>query len=126
MNWVSSCIYRSYWTKEFDFTRWEKWARDDWVHPRSGKKVEDLAATVFAKGACGKPYAMPVNVSPGMSFGKVSDDGSYSQIVRDPETGEEHRLYVSICEDYTNIVADPNSGLAPQWGKQIDDAYWAA
>jgi hypothetical protein len=116
---------RSYWTKEFGFTRWEKWARDDWIHPRSGKKVEDLAPIIVAKGACGKPYSMPASVSPTLGFDPVTDDGSYSQIVRDPKTGETHRWYVSICEDYTNVVKDPESGSPPQWGRQIDDIYWA-
>jgi hypothetical protein len=116
---------RSYWTKEFGFTRWEKWARDDWVHPRSGKSVKDLAAVLFAKGDCSKPYQMPADVSPGMQFDKVSEDGSYSQVVRDPRTGEQHRWYISICEDYTNIVTDPPGSSPFEWNKHIDDVYWA-
>jgi hypothetical protein len=85
---------RTYWTREFGFTRWEKWARVAWVHPRSGRKVEELAAGFFAKGSCGKPYLMRARVSSTLGFDPVSDQGSYSQTIRGPKTGQTHRWYV--------------------------------
>jgi hypothetical protein len=121
---ASMQMERTYWTREFGLARWEKWAREDWIHPRSGKRVPDLAGAVRLSNSCSKPYDMPEKVSAGLEFGPVSAEGGYSQIVRDTTTSQQYRWHVTICEDYTNIVKDSGGGLVAKWGDHIDNSYW--
>jgi hypothetical protein len=117
-------LERTYWTREFGFTRWEKWSRDDWVNERNGKASPELGSVLFAKAQCGKPYEMPASVSPTLGYDPMSEGGSYSQIVHDPQTGEQHRWYLTICDDYTNIVKGHAGDAKPAWESQISDVYW--
>jgi hypothetical protein len=119
-------VERTYWTREFGLTRWEKWAREDWVHPRSGGAAPKLAAQLFARGRCGQPYSLPANLTPRMRAEKLTGDGVWRQVVSDPRTGERHAWLMTLCEDYTNIARTPPSATAMADQARIDDAYWRA
>lgn len=115
----------TYWTKEFGLTRWEKWARADWVHPRSLKAAPDLGRTLYSQDTCSQPYVFHTALAPGLAIrdggGK---DGDYSRDVTDPKSGESHEWHMSLCSDYTNVVKDPEGGLVPPWGQAISDIFW--
>lgn len=114
----------THWTKEFGLTRWEKWARRDWVHPRSGQTAARLGKALFALERCSRPYAFRSNPTPRLSVRDSDTDGDYSRVLTDLQTGEAHAWYMSLCHDYTNIVKDPGGGLVPAWGQAISDIFW--
>ncbi|WP_374308558.1 hypothetical protein [Methylocella sp.] len=118
-------IERTYWTKEFGLSRWEKWARADWVHPRSGKSAMDLAQTLYASGMCSDPYMRKRAPSPKLTIGPAegAPAGVYAQTVT--VGGQSHQWVMTLCRDYTNVVVDENGGLEPKWGEAISPAYWA-
>lgn len=101
---------QTYWTREFGLSRWEKWARSDWVHPRSGKTAPELAANLARAGRCNPPPSTSVNVSPRLQIHPVhggTADVPYAMVLRDPTTGKEQTWYMTLCEDYTNAVLQP-------------------
>jgi hypothetical protein len=50
----------------------------------------------------------------------------YEQTIRNTDTGEEHRWFMTLCEDYTNAVAAPAEAgnLAAEVGALANDIYW--
>lgn len=114
----------TYWTKEFGLTRWEKWARQDWVHPRSGKEVAVLGDTLAEGDSCSPPYVFQAAPAPRLSIEAKETGGKFGRTITDPKTGESHDWYMSLCSDYTNIVKDPAGGLVPPWGQAISDIFW--
>lgn len=115
---------RTYWTREFGLTRWEKWAREDWRHPRSGRTAPDLARALFARGRCNQPYALPASVTPRMRAEPASADGLWRQVIVGPGRGERRGWVMTLCEDYTNLVRSPPAAGALADAARIDDAYW--
>jgi hypothetical protein len=115
---------RTYWTREFGLTRWEKWAREDWHHPRSHAGAPELAATLFKRRRCNQPYSLPAQLTPAMRAEPLTSDGAWRQSVIDPRTGERHGWVMTLCEDYTNLARSPPAVAAMADAARIDDAYW--
>lgn len=117
---------QTFWTREFGLSRWEKWAREDWVHPRSGKSAADLAKQLVAAGRCSPPLHSPVAFTPAMQI-SGTDDGAavYRRVVSNPLTGEQHAWVMTLCEDYTNVspLAD-GSKVLNRVSALADDGYW--
>jgi hypothetical protein len=117
-------VERTYWTREFGLTRWEKWAREDWIHPRSHRPASELAAALFARGRCNQPYALPAAVTPRLQAENLTGDGLWRQVLTEPATRQRHGWVMTLCEDYTNIARTPPAGAALADAARIDDAYW--
>src|SRR5262249_46498266 len=119
-------VERTYWTEEFGISRWEKWARDDWINARSGKSARELAEALFRSGDCGNPYVVPATISAHLAIRPVAIRGVYASALDQPGLTGAHTWYMTLCADYTNIVPDKNaSGTMPQWGDRISPAYWS-
>ncbi|MCD7107594.1 hypothetical protein LRX75_00945 [Rhizobium sp. DKSPLA3] len=117
---------QTFWTREFGLSRWEKWAREDWVHPRSGKSARDLAAQLVAAGRCSPPVHAPLTFTPAMQMSGTENGADlYSRVISNPLTGEQHTWVMTLCEDYTNIspLADGGKVLA-RVSTLADDGYW--
>jgi hypothetical protein len=112
----------TYWTKEFGLTRWEKWGRDDWVHPRSKIAVATLGRTLFESGTCSPPYSFRSSPVPGLTIADSGSGDDYSRTFT--QDGESHAWHMSLCSDYTNIVKDADGGLVPPWGQGLSDIFW--
>lgn len=117
---------RTYWTREFGLSRWEKWAREDWVHPRARKSAPDLARSMFAAGRCSPPMAQAISYGPQMQLAQTqARPDAYTRIIRNPQTGEQHTWYMTLCEDYTNTVTSNKTGdYAKASASLADDVYW--
>ena len=96
---------RTYWTREFGLSRWEKWAREDWT--LNGTSAPVLARTLFGEKTCTAPYALPARTTSRMQMGPVEATGAWSQVLRNPVTGEQHVWYLVHCDDFTNIARQP-------------------
>ncbi|MCK0196989.1 hypothetical protein MWN34_08685 [Ancylobacter sp. 6x-1] len=117
-------LEQTYWTREFGLSRWEKWARADWIHPRSGRAAPDLAQELFRRGRCSPPAGGTFNVSAHTRFSDgPSKAGAYTRTISDPSTGESHVWYMTLCEDYTNIQPRLASPM-PEMLRFSDEAYW--
>ncbi len=128
-------IERTYWTREFGLTRWEKWARDDWKHPTrggslDGKSAQEIAEMMYSSHSCSTPYGPSDNVgyvTPELASSKVMDSGkSFSFALRETvQNGARHVWYLTQCSDYSQIVKDPAGGLDPTpWLNHLDFGYW--
>jgi hypothetical protein len=117
-------VERTYWTKEFGLTRWEKWSREDWRHPHSQRSAGELGAALFERDRCGRPYSLPAAINAGTAMEPVRDDGAYSQVAIDPRTGERHRWFVTLCEDYTNLAPSPPASFRGAANAKIEPAFW--
>ncbi|WP_026868994.1 hypothetical protein [Inquilinus limosus] len=115
----------TYWTKEFGLTRWEKWARDDWVHPRNRQAAATLGRTLFARDTCSRPYVFRTSPVPGLTIEDSGSKDDYGRVLTDTRTGESHAWHMSLCNDYSNVVKDPDGGLVPPWGQGLSDIFWA-
>jgi len=116
---------QSYWTREFGLSRWEKWAREDWVHPRSGRPAPELARELRERGRCGAPAGGSFDVSPRTRFTEApGHDDVYARAIVDPRSGERHLWLMTLCEDYTNIRLRPADAPAPNVSTIADPAYW--
>jgi hypothetical protein len=117
---------QTFWTREFGLSRWEKWARDDWVNPRSGKSAVDLAAQLVAAGRCCPPSHPATRFTPSMQVSAPEDGTSiFSRIISNPATGEKHRWVMTLCEDYTNISPLPDADkVLSRVSALADDGYW--
>lgn len=116
----------TYWTREFGLSRWEKWAREDWVHPRSKKTSLALARALFASGRCSPLTMNSVNFNAEMQVTDEEDSlDVYSKTIRNPLTGEAHLWYMTLCEDYTNVVASSNVVNSLETiSRAADNGYW--
>ncbi|OLP58222.1 hypothetical protein BJF93_06250 [Xaviernesmea oryzae] len=119
-------VERTYWTREFGLSRWEKWAREDWVHPRAKKTAPELAQALFAAGRCSAPMSQPVAFNKSMQvIPSQTTDGAYSKVILNPATGEQHTWYMTLCEDYTNAAESPDaSRYSGMLAGLADDTYW--
>lgn len=117
---------QTFWTREFGLSRWEKWAREDWVHPRSGKSARDLAAQLVAAGRCSPPVHAPLTFTPAMQMsGTENGVALYSRVISNPLTGEQHTWVMTLCEDYTNISPLTDGGkVLARVSTLADDGYW--
>lgn len=121
---------QTYWTREFGLSRWEKWAREDWVHPRSGRAAPDLARELYKRGRCGPPTGGTFDISSRTRFTDAAgasdaQGNAYVRTIVDPKSGESHLWYMTLCEDYTNIRLLPPGSALPNVGAIADPAYWA-
>ncbi|WGD30517.1 hypothetical protein AncyloWKF20_01350 [Ancylobacter sp. WKF20] len=116
---------QTYWTRAFGLSRWEKWARADWTHPRGGESAPELARRLFKSGRCSPPVGGTVDISARTRFspGPPQPD-AYTRIISDPVSGESHLWYLTLCEDYTNTIPRPAAPL-PDSAGVADRAYWA-
>jgi hypothetical protein len=106
---ASQQMERTYWTREFGLSRWEKWTRDDLsvggVAPNVTAKTLLSHATCAQVGrAAGSPYPIVTNpadshTSTSMTLSSVN--GVYQKVVG-PD-GTTHSWYMTLCADYTNI-----------------------
>ncbi|MDQ0512534.1 hypothetical protein [Ancylobacter amanitiformis] len=120
---------QTYWTREFGLSRWEKWAREGWVHPRSGRPAPDLARELYQRGRCGAPVAGSFDISPRTRFTPApghddARDGAYVRAILDPQTGARTLWYMTLCEDYTNIHPLAAGKAPPDVSPIADRAYW--
>lgn len=119
-------LEQTYWTREFGLSRWEKWAREDWVHPRWKKTALELGQKLVSAGRCSRPALKAANYSENMQVSALlPDNAAYSRVITDPQTGEKHTWYMTLCEDYTNAVpaAQTVDYLKPI-DSLADDLYW--
>jgi hypothetical protein len=120
-------VEQTFWTREFGLSRWEKWAREDWIHPRSKNTAGELALRLKQAGRCSNPAEGIITFNDRMQLVSPSQSsGRYEQTIRNPDTGEEHRWFMTLCEDYTNAVAAPAEAgnLAAEVGALANDIYW--
>lgn len=116
---------QTYWTREFGLSRWEKWARQDWVHPRSGRSAPDLARELRQRGRCGPPAGGRFDISPRTRFTDAPGrDDVYARSIVDPATGEQQLWLMTLCEDYTNVRVLPAAKSLPDVSGVADPAYW--
>lgn len=116
---------QTYWTREFGLSRWEKWARQDWVHPRSGRSAPDLARELRQRGRCGAPVGGTFDISPRTRFTDApARDDAFARAIVDPQTGESRIWLMTLCEDYTNIRVLPAATSLPDTSAIADPAYW--
>lgn len=122
-------VERTYWTAEYGLTRWEKWARDDNLHPRNGKSAAVLGAALVRASSCSVPADAPARITPDWETGplEVGPDPAAPLVAerrRDARTGESHQWILTLCRDYSNVVIEPDGGRVPDWGAALPDAYW--
>jgi hypothetical protein len=107
-------VERSYWTREFGITRWEKWERGDHVR-RDQRDVKEQARHLRAKNTCGKPFGRSAEVSPKLQYSAVRDeDGLWVRdLVMIDGAGRRTRVpwYLVDCSDWTN--AHPRGLFSP-------------
>ncbi|WP_428032547.1 hypothetical protein [Ancylobacter sp.] len=116
---------QTYWTREFGLSRWEKWAREDWVHPRSRRSAPDLARELRQRGRCGPPVGGTFDISPRTRFADApARDDAYARVIVDPKTGKRQLWLMTLCEDYTNIHLTPAGTPLPDASAIADPAYW--
>lgn len=116
---------QTYWTREFGLSRWEKWARQDWVHPRSGRSAPDLARELRQRGRCGSPAGGTFDISPRTRFTDAPGrDDAYARTIADPQTGQQQLWLMTLCEDYANIRVRPAATSLPDVSAIADPAYW--
>lgn len=117
---------QTYWTREFGLSRWEKWAREGWVHPRSGRSAADLARELRQRGRCSPPAGGTFDISLRTRFTDApGHDDAYVRSIVDPGTGQSSLWYMTLCEDYTNIHPRPADQPLPDASAIADRAYWA-
>jgi len=116
----SEQLERTYWTREYGLTRWEKWARDDWHNPRSGMASQALASTLGKTGTCSKPWGMPETTPPGLA----RHASTPTELHTDPVTGERHLWYMTLCDDYSHIVHHPADRLTKEADEAASPAFW--
>ena len=115
-------VERTYWTREFGLTRWEKWARMDWRHIRSGEAAPELAKRVRASGRCSSPPRTKIIFNQNFSIHPRENSDFFLEQIEMREKPPETRWVMTLCEDYTNVVREnPPSGLATH---QPPQAYW--
>ena len=99
---------RTYWTQAFGLTRWEKWARADWIGGADTSAA--LSRQLMSEHACSTPPTLPPRIAPGLEMGPVAADATFSQIARDPRNGAQNVWYMVRCLDYTNLTRVPPAG----------------
>jgi hypothetical protein len=115
-------VERTYWTREFGLTRWEKWARMDWRHIRSGETAPELAKRVRASGRCSSPPRTKIIFNQDFSIQPSENSDFFLEQIEVREKPPETRWVMTLCEDYTNVVREnPPSGMATH---QPPQAYW--
>lgn len=100
---------RTYWTREFGLSRWEKWTRSDLLlsgqDPKSVSKALLSHATCAQVGrAAGSPYPIVTNATDSHTTGSMvlsNVNGVYEKVVG-PD-GVVWIWYMTLCADYTNI-----------------------
>lgn len=116
---------QTYWTREFGLSRWEKWARQDWVHPRSHRSAPDLARELRQRGRCGPPAGGTFDISSRTRFTDApGHEDVYARLIVDPKTGKHQLWFMTLCEDYTNVRARPAAKALPDVSAIADPAYW--
>ncbi|TCR92117.1 hypothetical protein [Rhizobium sp. BK376] len=118
---------QTYWTREFGLTRWEKWAREDWINPRSHQGALELAQALYARGRCSQPFDRNLNFNSEMQISSSATGAGkiYARTIRNPISGEQHVWVMTLCEDYTNVMPNSNTSPSPQNLPDLaDEAYW--
>ncbi|TCK30824.1 hypothetical protein EV667_0928 [Ancylobacter aquaticus] len=116
---------QTYWTREFGLSRWEKWAREDWVHPRSHRSAPDLARELRQRGRCGPAVGGTFDISSRTRFTDApGHDDAYARAIVDPRSGRSQLWLMTLCEDYTNIRVRPAGKALPDASAIADPAYW--
>ncbi len=100
---------RTYWTREFGLSRWEKWTRSDLllngVDPKVVSKALLSHATCAQTGrSAGQPYPIVTNAADSHTSGAMvlsATNGIYQKVIG-PD-GLTQTWYMTLCADYTNI-----------------------
>lgn len=119
-------VEQTFWTREFGLSRWEKWAREDWVHPRSGKSAVELAKRLVASGRCSRPQVDSIDYSANLQVSALLPaQDTYSRVLTDPVSGEKQTWVMTLCEDYTNTsAASPAMNYMKAIRPLADEIYW--
>jgi hypothetical protein len=111
-------VERTYWTREFGITRWEKWDRAD-LERRDGMDVAEKARTIYRQGVCGRPYGPPARVTANLRYaGVVEVDGLYKrEQVHQDAAGKPVRntWYMVDCSDWTRYGSQDPMDLQRVW-----------
>ena len=104
----AQAMERTYWTREFGLSRWEKWTRGDYV---AGGNPGTLSQQLLSHAVCaqpgrsaGVPYPIITNPADSSTSGSMTLSGSkgiYQNVVG-PD-GATYTWYLTLCADYTNI-----------------------
>ncbi|WP_157045995.1 hypothetical protein [Polaromonas sp. JS666] len=117
-------VERTYWTREFGFVRWEKWARKDWIHPRNKKPATDMASNLRNSGRCSPPATLPVRVNGEFEVRSVRSNQDIYLEQQRIEKGDFEDWVMTACNDFSKPVARPNGQAAVDWGTTLNRAYW--
>lgn len=118
---ASEQMERTYWTAEFGLTRWEKWARADWVNPRNHRSAAELARIVRDTGTCGRGHPMAGKIGTALAVTPADTQDGYGERLTSEAGGTQWLM--TLCQDYSNIVMDADPG-PPAWAATMDPAYW--
>lgn len=114
---------RTYWTREFGISRWEKWTREDFAR-KDGKSVADLGNQLASRGRCSAPRLPSITYSPALRESDVQADGAYVRELSNPRTGDRHRWVMTLCEDYTNARTSGTANRQVPTSALASDLYW--
>ena len=115
-------VERTYWTREFGLTRWEKWARIDWRHVRSGEPAQELAKRVRSSGRCSPPSRDRIVFNQNFTIQPRDHAEFFLEHAETNNKSLESRWVMTLCEDYTNLVREtPPAGSQ---SRQPPAAYW--
>ena len=120
---------RTYWTREFGLSRWEKWTRSDSLFNGQNPKTVSqqlLAHTTCAQvgGAAGTPYPIVTNPLDSHTSGGVvlsSVNGIYQKVI---SGGTTYTWYMTLCADYTNVDRSVTGQALPAI-PSLYQALWA-
>jgi hypothetical protein len=116
-------VERTYWTDEYGLSRWEKWARDDWVNPHNHLTALQQAQALFRSGDCKAPYSINAKVSANLMYRPEVLTDTFGRLIQQSGEPNAHTWYLTLCEDYTKIVKTPQ-GARSTWEDGLQDVYW--
>lgn len=116
-------VERTYWTRAFGLSRWEKWARDDWVNPRNHRTALQQALAEYRSGNCKTPYSIAATLSRHLDYAPADAPNVFARSIQQPGQAGSHIWYMTLCEDYTNIVKLPGN-VQLTWEDGLRDEYW--
>jgi len=116
-------VERTFWTSQLGISRWEKWARLDWVHPRNGMGAPELGKRLVNSGRCSPPAADRVQYNEALSVAPGTISGVYSEIVT--ANGRQQTWVMTLCEDFTNLRIGSLPPTVEEARQGADPSYWA-
>ncbi|MFY9349028.1 MAG: hypothetical protein WBL20_00295 [Sphingobium sp.] len=114
---------RTYWTREFGISRWEKWTREDFAR-KDGKSVATLGSQLAARGRCSAPQLPTITYSSALRESAVGGGEAYLRELSNPRTGERHHWVMTLCEDYSNARPASVASRQVPASALASDLYW--